>query len=77
MPRLPRLSRPTRDASARRSSATATVVILRMATLENAGPGAIAFLANPKYRAQLAATRAAAVIVAPEFAEADGRCPSS
>ena len=45
------------------------VEILRMATLENAGPGAIAFLANPKYHGQLAATRAAAVIVAPEFAE--------
>ena len=44
------------------------VDIVRMATLEDAGPGAIAFLANPKYHGQLAATRAAAVIVAPEFA---------
>ncbi len=44
------------------------VEISRMATLENAGPGAIAFLANPKYHSQLVTTRAAAVIVAPEFA---------
>ena len=45
------------------------VDIVRMATLEDAGPGAIAFLANPKYHGQLASTRATAVIVAPEFAE--------
>jgi len=44
------------------------VVITHVATLESAGPGAIAFLANIKYRAQLAATRASAVIVAPEVA---------
>jgi len=44
------------------------VDIVRMATLEDAGPGAIAFLANPKYHGQLASTRATAVIVAPEFA---------
>jgi UDP-3-O-[3-hydroxymyristoyl] glucosamine N-acyltransferase len=30
-----------------------------------AGPGELAFLANPKYRHQLATTRAAAVIMAP------------
>jgi UDP-3-O-[3-hydroxymyristoyl] glucosamine N-acyltransferase len=45
-----------------------TVDIVRMATLEDAGPGAIAFLANPKYHRQLASTRAAAVIVAPDYA---------
>src|SRR5258708_2988414 len=39
-----------------------------MSPLETAGSGAIAFLANPKYHGQLATTRAAAVIVAPEFA---------
>ncbi len=39
--------------------------ILRIATLESAGPGDLAFLANPKYRHQLATTRAAAVIMAP------------
>ncbi len=37
--------------------------IVRVATLESGGPGTIAFLANPKYRGQLASTRAAAVIV--------------
>ncbi|MCF8179583.1 MAG: UDP-3-O-(3-hydroxymyristoyl)glucosamine N-acyltransferase [Sulfuritalea sp.] len=39
-------------------------VISRIATLENAGPGDLAFLANPKYREQLYSTRAAAVIMA-------------
>lgn len=42
--------------------------VLRIATLENAGPGDLAFLANPKYRHQLATTRAAAVIMAPPAA---------
>jgi UDP-3-O-[3-hydroxymyristoyl] glucosamine N-acyltransferase len=36
--------------------------IERVATLANADGGAIAFLANPRYRAQLADTRAAAVV---------------
>ena len=36
-----------------------------VATLDSAGPGDIAFLANPKYRAKLASTRAGAVIVGP------------
>ena len=40
-------------------------VVSRIATLENAGPGDLAFLANPKYRHQLATTGAAAVIMAP------------
>ena len=40
-------------------------VISRIGTLEGAGPGELAFLANPKYRHQLATTRAAAVIMAP------------
>ena len=44
------------------------VQVWRVATLESAGPGTIAFLANPKYRSQLASTRASAVIVAPEMA---------
>src|SRR3982751_1956199 len=42
------------------------VMVARMATLEHGGPGDIAFLANPRYRAQLATTRASAVIVAPD-----------
>jgi UDP-3-O-[3-hydroxymyristoyl] glucosamine N-acyltransferase len=40
----------------------------RVATLEGATRGAIAFLANPRYRAQLSTTRASAVIVAPQLA---------
>jgi len=41
------------------------LTISRIATLEHAGPGDLAFLANPKDRQQLATTRAAAVIMAP------------
>lgn len=37
-------------------------------TLEEAGPGELSFLANPKYAKQLAGTRADAVIVRPEHA---------
>lgn len=37
--------------------------IRQVATLDNAGPGAIAFLANARYQQQLASTRATAVIV--------------
>ena len=40
----------------------------QVATLEKAGPDDIVFLANPKYRAQLATTRAGAVILAPQAA---------
>src|SRR2546423_14012293 len=54
---------------ARRTGATlegpGDIVIARVGTLERAGPGDIAFLANPRYRAQLATTRASAEIVAP------------
>jgi UDP-3-O-[3-hydroxymyristoyl] glucosamine N-acyltransferase len=39
--------------------------VSRIDTLQHAGPGDLAFLANPKYRHQLATTRAAAVIMAP------------
>src|SRR6185503_2216450 len=38
-------------------------LIARVGTLSGAGPDAITFLANPSYRAQLAGTRAAAVIL--------------
>ena len=41
------------------------VVVSRVGTLSSAAPDAVAFLANSLYRAQLADTRAAAVIVAP------------
>src|SRR5687767_11930423 len=39
--------------------------VSRVATLENAGPDAIAFLANLRYLRQMETTRAGAVIVAP------------
>lgn len=43
--------------------------ILRVATLASAEAGDIAFLSNRKYRNQLQMTKAAAVIVAPAFAD--------
>ncbi|MBL8419451.1 MAG: UDP-3-O-(3-hydroxymyristoyl)glucosamine N-acyltransferase [Dechloromonas sp.] len=43
--------------------------IRRVATLGSAGTGDIAFLSNRKYRPQLQMTKAAAVIVAPAFAD--------
>src|SRR6478672_519750 len=39
-----------------------TVDVVRVSGIEDAGPGEITFLANPKYAAKLAATRASAVI---------------
>ena len=42
------------------------IVITAVAGIEDAEPGQITFLANPKYRAQLQQTRASAVIVAPQ-----------
>jgi UDP-3-O-[3-hydroxymyristoyl] glucosamine N-acyltransferase len=41
------------------------VAIDRVAPLDSAGRGAIAFLSSPRYRGHLAATRASAVIVTP------------
>lgn len=49
-----------------------SVEISGLAPLDRAGPGQLSFLSNPKYRSQLAGTRAAAVILAPEVASA---CP--
>jgi UDP-3-O-[3-hydroxymyristoyl] glucosamine N-acyltransferase len=46
------------------------VTVLRVGTLENADADAIAFLSSARYRSQLATTRAAAVIVAPDDADA-------
>jgi len=43
-----------------------------VATLTEAGPGDVSFLANPKYRAYLAGTRATAVIVAAADADLAG-----
>ena len=47
-------------------------VVSGLATLETATPEQLSFLANPKYRAQLAGTRAGAVILAVEAADS---CP--
>jgi len=46
----------------------------RVATLANAGAGALSFLANPRYRAQLTETRAAAVVLSAAAVEA---CPTA
>jgi UDP-3-O-[3-hydroxymyristoyl] glucosamine N-acyltransferase len=43
-------------------------------TLDAAGEGQLSFLANPKYRAKLATTRASAVIVAPDVVK---DCPTA
>ncbi len=40
-----------------------SVDVVRVASLDEAGPGDVSFLANPKYASKLAATRASAVIV--------------
>jgi UDP-3-O-[3-hydroxymyristoyl] glucosamine N-acyltransferase len=49
-------------------------LVERVATLQDAAPGAIAFLANPRYRRHLAATRATAVVL--DAASADA-CPAA
>lgn len=46
------------------------VRVSHVATLENAGDGAIAFLANPRYLRQVGATKAAAVILPPSARDA-------
>jgi UDP-3-O-[3-hydroxymyristoyl] glucosamine N-acyltransferase len=46
------------------------VRVRQVATLQNAQPGTIAFLTNPRYRPQLAGTRASAVILAPSEEQA-------
>jgi len=43
------------------------VEILRLVGIENARPGDLTFIANPKYLSKLAATRASAVIVSETF----------
>lgn len=49
-----------------------SVRVHRVASLASATAGAISFLANPKYRRQLADTAASAVIVPPAAADATG-----
>jgi UDP-3-O-[3-hydroxymyristoyl] glucosamine N-acyltransferase len=51
----------------------AALLIDRIATLEAASPNAIAFVANPRYRAQLETTQAGCVIVAPALREEAAR----
>jgi UDP-3-O-[3-hydroxymyristoyl] glucosamine N-acyltransferase len=46
--------------------------VTHVATLANAGPQSLSFLANPAYRDELATTRAGAVLLRPEDADA---CP--
>ena len=41
-----------------------------VATLAKAGPGQLAFLANPRYRGQLAGSKAAVVVLRAEDADA-------
>lgn len=48
------------------------VLVTQIATLEHAQPGQIGFLTNSKYRAQLASTHAAALILGESDAEASG-----
>jgi UDP-3-O-[3-hydroxymyristoyl] glucosamine N-acyltransferase len=47
------------------AAATASAEVTSCSTLEEAGPGQLSFLANPKYLKQLETTRATAVVVAP------------
>lgn len=51
-------------------SGDGTALIERVGTLQSAQRDAIAFLVNPRYRSQLATTRAGAVILAPALAGA-------
>ncbi|KAB7762301.1 UDP-3-O-(3-hydroxymyristoyl)glucosamine N-acyltransferase [Xanthomonas maliensis] len=46
------------------------VEVAGVATLANAGPGQLSFLANPRYRSQLTESRATVVVVRAEDAEA-------
>jgi len=48
-------------------SGDGAVEILRVAKIEEAGPGDLTFLANPKYEKHVAATRASAILVATTF----------
>jgi UDP-3-O-[3-hydroxymyristoyl] glucosamine N-acyltransferase len=48
----------------------ATLSIERLAPLQNAQPDALSFLSHPKYQQELAASRAACVIVSPAMREA-------
>ena len=49
----------------------ASLEIHAVMPMDEAGPGSITFLSNPKYVPKLKTTQASAVIVSPEFADAD------
>jgi UDP-3-O-[3-hydroxymyristoyl] glucosamine N-acyltransferase len=49
-----------------RVAGDAQTQVSQVGTLENAGPGEIAFFSNPRYKARLAQSRAGAVVLAPE-----------
>lgn len=49
-----------------------SLTVSRVATLSHAAPGALSFLANPRYRRQMESTRATAVLVGPDNAAS---CP--
>lgn len=51
----------------------ADVTITGVAPLSDAGEGQISFLSNPKYAPELAKTKAAAILVGPDHAEASPR----
>jgi UDP-3-O-[3-hydroxymyristoyl] glucosamine N-acyltransferase len=53
------------------------VKLYRVASIEEAGPGEITFLANPRYYAHLANCRAGAVIVAPKVVSRDASITSA
>ncbi|SRR5690606_24567798 len=55
-----------------RVAGDAGTVVERVGTLEGANAGAIAFLANPRYAAQLATTSATAVVLGPEHESLTG-----
>jgi UDP-3-O-[3-hydroxymyristoyl] glucosamine N-acyltransferase len=55
-----------------RIAGNARTVVRQVASLEHAQAHQIAFLANPRYKAQLSATHAGAVILAPEFESLTG-----
>src|SRR5262245_18821360 len=54
------------DRLACRLEGNADEEVVRVASLETAGPGDVAFFANPKFAASLARTRASAVILRPD-----------
>jgi len=53
----------------------AAIEIRRVAKIEDAGPGDLTFLANPKYASKLASTRASAVIMNGEAASLNDAVP--